>query len=167
MEWLVPADWSGVFTLETPLLEIFTRGSAMYLSIFVLLRLLLRREVGTVALPDILMIVFLADAAQNGMAGEYRSVTDGLLLVGVIIFWNFLLDRLAFHIGLIARFVHPPPVLLIRNGRLIQRNMRREAVSQDELWTHLRAQGIEELSEVKRAQIEGDGEITVIKQHKR
>lgn len=164
MDWLLPADWGSVFKLGTPLLEIFLRGSAMYLGIVIMLRLLLRREVGTVGLPDIVMIVFLADAAQNGMAGEYKTVTDGLLLVGVIIFWNVLLDRLAFRFDIIARFVHPPPVPLVKDGRMMRRNMRRESVTEDELWTHLRAQGVEKLSEVKSAQIEGDGEITVIKQ---
>lgn len=163
MDWLLPSDWGEVFRLGTPLLEIFLRGSVMYLGIVVMLRLLLRREVGTVGLPDIVMIVFLADAAQNGMAGEYKTVTDGLLLVGVIIFWNVLLDRLAFRFDSVARFVHPPPVALVKDGRMMHRNMRREMVSEDELWTHLRAQGVEELSEVKSAQIEGNGEITVIK----
>lgn len=163
MDWLLPADWGDVFKLGTPLLEIFVRGSAMYLGIFVLLRVVLRREVGTVGLPDILMIVFLADAAQNGMAGEYTTVTDGLLLVCVIVFWNVLLDQLAFHSDFVARFVHPPPVRLVKDGHMMRRNMRRESVTEDELWTHLRAQGIEELAEVKSAQIEGNGEITVIK----
>lgn len=163
MHWLIPSDWEKIFGLDTPLLEIFVRGTTMYLAIFLLLRLLLKREIGTVALPDVLMVVFLADAAQNGMAGEYRSVTDGLLLVGVIIFWNFVLDQLAFRVPFIARLVHPPPVLLIRDGQLMRRNLRHESVSIDELWSHLRAQGIEKLAEVKAAYIEGNGEITLIK----
>ncbi len=164
MNWLMPADWGRVFALDTPLLEIAVRGTVMYLAIFLLLRLLLKREIGTVALPDLLMIVFLADAAQNGMAGEYHSVTDGMLLVSVIIFWNFVLDQLAFRVRFIGYLVHPPPALLIRDGLLIRHNMRRESVSLEELWSHLRAQGIEELSEVKAAYIEGNGEISVIKQ---
>ncbi len=163
MNWLMPADWGRIFALDMPLLEIVARGTVMYLVILLLLRLLLKREIGTVALPDLLMIVFLADAAQNGMAGEYRSVTDGLLLVSVIIFWNFVLDQLAFRIRFIGRFVHPPPALLIQNGLLIRHNLRRESVSLEELWSHLRAQGIEELSEVKAAYIEGNGEISIIK----
>lgn len=163
MNWLMPSDWGKIFGLDTPLLEIFVRGTIMYLAIFLLLRVLLKREIGTVALPDVLMVVFLADAAQNGMAGEYRSVTDGLLLVGVIIFWNFVLDELAFRVPFIARLAHPPPVLLIRDGQLMRRNLRHESVSVDELWSHLRAQGIEKLADVKAAYIEGNGEITVIK----
>ena len=163
MNGLMPVDWEKVFSLDMPLLEILLRGTAMYLGIFVLLRLLLKREIGTVALPDLLMIVFLADAAQNGMAGEYQSVTGGMLLVAVIIFWNFTLDQLALRIPFFGRLVHPSPVLLIRDGQLLRRNLRRESVSLDELWSHLRAQGVEKLDEVKAARIEGNGEITIIK----
>ncbi|MES2356653.1 MAG: YetF domain-containing protein [Pseudomonadota bacterium] len=167
MTWLTPDHWEKIFALETPFLEIVVRGSVMYLGILLLLRSFLKREIGTVSLPDLLMIVFLADAAQNGMAGEYHSVTDGVLLVTVIIFWNFLLDKLAFHYPLIARLVHSPPVPLIRNGQLLRRNLRRESVSHEELWTHLRGHGVEHLSEVKDAYMEGNGEISVITQKKK
>jgi uncharacterized membrane protein YcaP (DUF421 family) len=167
MEWLFAVDWRGIFWPETPLLEIVVRGTVMYLGIFVLLRALLRREAGMVALPDILMIVLLADAAQNGMADDYRSMTDGILLVGVIVFWNLALDRLTYRFPLIARLVHPPPLPLVRDGRLIRANLRQESVSLDELWSRLRAYEVEELADVKAAYIEANGEITVITRDKR
>lgn len=110
MDWLIGVDWTQVFGPDTPLLEIFVRGSFMYLGIFVLLRAMLGREAGMVALPDILMIVLLADAAQNGMTDDYHSMPDGILLVGVIIFWNLALDRLAFRFPFMARLIHPPPL---------------------------------------------------------
>ena len=163
MEWLIGVDWVKVFMPDTPLLEIFVRGSVMYLGIFVLLRTLLRREAGMVALPDVLMIVLLADAAQNGMSDDYKSITDGLVLVGVIVFWNLLLDSLAFRFRGIERLIHPPPLPLVRHGRLIGANMRRESVSNAELWSQLRGHGVETLAEVKAAYMEANGELTVIK----
>jgi uncharacterized membrane protein YcaP (DUF421 family) len=47
-------------------------------------------------ITDLLVIVLIADAAQNGMAGEYRSLTDGLLLVATIVAWSYALNWLAF-----------------------------------------------------------------------
>ena len=161
MDWLIGMDWNAAFRLEMPLLEIFLRGTIMYLGIFVLLRTILRREAGMISMPDILLIVLLADAAQNGMAGDYTSVPDGLLLVGVLIFWNFMLDRIAYALPAIERFVHPPPLRLVENGRLLRVNLKREWISHEELWSHLRAQGIEDLKDVKAAYIEADGTITV------
>jgi len=161
MDWLIGVDWPAAFRPQMPLLEIFLRGSVMYLGIFVLLRTLLRREAGMISLPDILLIVLLADAAQNGMAGDYTSTTDGILLVTVLVFWNLVLDRLAYRYPAIERFVHPPPLPLVRHGRLLRANLRRESISHQELWSQLRAQGVEDLAEVKSAHIEADGTITV------
>ena len=78
-------DWAGLFMPTTPALEIIVRGSVMYLALFAMLRFILRRETGSLGITDLLVIVLIADAAQNGMAGNYTSITDGLLLVITII----------------------------------------------------------------------------------
>ncbi len=163
MDFLQLPDWAELLLPDTPIIEIVFRGTVMYLGMFVLLRVIQRREVGMVGIPDILMIVLLADAAQNGMAGDYKSISDGLLLVAVIVIWNLAIDRLAYHVPAIGRFVHPKSLALIRDGRLLRENLRREAITWDELWTELHAAGISELCQVKAAFIEGTGEISVIR----
>jgi uncharacterized membrane protein YcaP (DUF421 family) len=90
-------NWYKVFMPDTPVIEIFVRGTVMYLALFILLRVILRREAGNIGIADILVIVLLADAAQNGMAGSYNSVTDGVLLVTVIILWSHFLNWLSFN----------------------------------------------------------------------
>lgn len=154
-------DWTRVFMPDTPLLEIFVRGTIMYLGLFALLRFL-RREAGTLGIADLLVLVLIADAAQNAMASGYTSVTDGLFLVLTIIGWSYVLDWLSFQVPAVGRFVHPPPLPLIENGKILRKNMRREFVTEDELMSHMREQGIEDVSQVKRAYIEGDGHISVI-----
>ena len=156
-------DWARVFLPETSLVEIFVRGTVMYAGILLLLRFVGRRDAGGLALSDVLVVVLLSDAAQNGMAGEYRSIADGLFLVGVIIGWNNVIDRLAFHSSAVRRLVHPPPLALVREGRIIRANMRREYITEDELWSRLRAAGVSELAQVRSAQLEGTGEISVVR----
>src|SRR5262245_57214945 len=82
-------DWQGWFALESPL-EMVVRGSAMYWFLFLLFRVVIRRRVGAVGIGDVLLLVIIADAAQNAMAGEYRSVSDGIVLVSTIVGWNLL-----------------------------------------------------------------------------
>jgi uncharacterized membrane protein YcaP (DUF421 family) len=101
--------WHDVFVPTHSLLEMFVRGSIMYLVIFALLRFVLKRQTGGLSTPDILLIVLLADAAQNGMANEYRSVTEGIIVVGTIIFWNFAIDWLEFHFLPWSACCVPPP----------------------------------------------------------
>ncbi len=84
--------WDEVFLPKHSMLEMFVRGTIMYLVIFALLRFVLKRQTGGLNTPDLLLMVLLADAAQNGMADEYRSVTEGIVTVNTIIFWNFAVE---------------------------------------------------------------------------
>lgn len=158
-------DWKPIFLPDTPLLEIFLRGSLMYLALFIMLRVILKRQAGTLGMTDLLLITLLADAAQNAMAGEYTSITDGILLVATIIFWNYLFDWLSYQSEWFGRLIEPPPLPLIKDGKLLRRNMRQEFITEDELMVQLRQQGLDDVSKVKHAYIESNGQISVI-EHK-
>jgi uncharacterized membrane protein YcaP (DUF421 family) len=149
-------------TPQTPPLEIVLRGSLTYLALFLLLRLVLKREAGAVGITDLLVVVLLADAAQNAMADDYRSLPDGLLLIGTIVFWAWALNWLGFRFPRLEKFVHPAPLPLVREGRLLRRNMAKELITEEELLSQLRLQGIEDVGRVKAARMEGDGRISVI-----
>src|SRR3546814_18516885 len=90
-EW-VKADWHALFVPSGSLVEIVIRGSTIYLFLFFLMRVL-RRETGQFNIADLLVIVIIADAAQNGMAGPYEPITAGLGLPGTLMFWNTRLHR--------------------------------------------------------------------------
>src|SRR5687768_5068840 len=115
-------DWAALLAPRVPLLETLLRGSLVYLALFLLLRFVLRREAGTLGIADLLVVVLIADAAQNAMAAEYSSITDGVLLVGTIVFCAYALDWLAFRFPLFDRLVNAPPRPLVRRGRMLLRN---------------------------------------------
>jgi uncharacterized membrane protein YcaP (DUF421 family) len=116
-------DWETIFSPSTPLLEIFLRGTIVYLSLFVLLRVILKRESGTVGITDLLVVVLLADATQNALANDYTSITDGILLVLTIVFWSYFLNWLGFRFPRIQKWVHPPPLPLVKDGEILYRNL--------------------------------------------
>ncbi len=159
---LLAIDWKAVFVPDTSLAEIVVRGTLVYLLLFFILRFL-RREAGALGISDLLVVVLIADAAQNGMAGEYKSVTEGAALVGTIAAWDFFLDWLGFRFPAFGRLLRPAPLPLVRDGRMLRRNMRREMITEEELLSQLREQGVEGVEEVKRCCLEGDGHISVIK----
>lgn len=156
-------DLAEIFSLSTPLVEIVIRGSAMYWFLFIIFRFVLRRDIGSVGLADILILVIVADASQNAMAGEYTSVTDGMVLVATLICWNLLFDWLAWRFPVFRQFAEPSSLPLVSNGRMLPRNMRQELITEEELWTHLRHEGIERLDQVKIAYLESDGSFSVIR----
>lgn len=165
MGWLADIgdiDWAGIWTPDTPVLEIVIRGTVIYLGLFVMLRIVLRRESGTMGITDLLVIVLIADAAQNGMADDYTSIPDGLLLVLVIILWSWVLDWASYRCRWLERLIRPAPLTIIEHGRIDRRAMRREFITMQELRSQLREQGIEDIGKVKRARMEPDGRLSVI-----
>lgn len=159
---MVAIDWQSMFIPQGSLLEPLIRGSIMYLGMFILLRIF-RRQSGSVSIADLLLIVIIADAAQNGMAGDSKSITEAMLLIGTIIFWDYLLDYLGFKSKIISKILDPEPLKLVENGRILRANMAKEMITEDEIMSHLRKNGIEDLSDVEKCFLESDGEFSIIR----
>ena len=155
-------DWTSVFVPTVSLVEMFVRGTLTYLALFLAMRFLLKRQTGVIGIADLLVVVLIADAAQNAMASEYRSITEGVVLVATIIFWNYALDWLGYKIPAFQRFMRPEPLALVRDGEMLPHNMRKEFITEEELMAQLRKQGVDDVGDVKRAYIEGDGSISVM-----
>jgi uncharacterized membrane protein YcaP (DUF421 family) len=162
MEIFSDVSWPEVLLPGTPILETVVRGTIMYLGVLIMMRVILKRRRGSVALTDLLLLVLLADAAQNGLADDYRSIADGLLLVAVLIFWNYSLDWLGYRFPAVNRLIYPPPLMLVQDGRVIPNHLRQEFITREELDGLLREQGVTDLSTVKRAYLEGDGQLSVV-----
>jgi uncharacterized membrane protein YcaP (DUF421 family) len=114
-------------------------------------------------MSDLLVIVLIADAAQNAMAGDYNTITDGLFLVGTIIFWSYTLDWLGYHFPhTLGRILHPAPLLVVRNGRMLRKNMGRELITEEELMAAIRKTGLDGIHEVSEMYLEPDGHFSVI-----
>lgn len=157
------ADWSSLFHFSLSPFELIARGSAIYWYIFLIFRLVLRRDVGSLAIADILLLVLIADASQNAMTGDYKTVADGMVLIGTLAGWNWLLDVLSFRFKWLERLLQPSPLCLVREGKLQRRNLRRELISDRELISSLREQGVDDITQVRRAYMESDGNISVLK----
>jgi uncharacterized membrane protein YcaP (DUF421 family) len=160
---IVQIDWHGLLVPTVSLLELVLRGSVVYLGILLLMRVL-RREAGALSTADLLVIVLVADAAQNAMSSEYHSITEGAVLVATIFGWNYLLDWLAFRYPRVHSLLHPAPLLLVKDGRVQRRNLRSEMITLDDLKEQLREQGVADLTQVKKCYLEADGRLSVIKQ---
>ncbi len=159
MEFL-PSSWLEIFAVEAPLLETFVRGTILYFAIIAFMRLMPRIG-GELAVMDLVFLLLIAEAAAHGM-GEHDTVGDAILMIATLIGWNYLLNLLSFHIPFFEKLISGAPVQIVRNGRLLRRNMRREYLTEEELMAQLRRQGIEKVEEVKAAYIEGEGQLTVI-----
>jgi uncharacterized membrane protein YcaP (DUF421 family) len=143
--------------------ELFVRGTLIYWFLFAMFRFVLRRDAGGLGIADILLVVLIADASQNAMAGGYDSVSEGCVLIGTLIGWNYLVDWASFRWEVVRRLAEPTPLLLIDRGRVLARNLRREFVTREELEAQLRLNGVGSLSNVRKAYLESDGRFSVVR----
>ncbi len=163
MEHFLTIDWAGVFVPRLSLAEMALRGTLTYLTLFVVVRFFLKRQTGVIGIADLLVVVLIADAMQNAMAGEYGTITEGVVLLLTIAFWDYALDWLGHHVPWFERFLRAPPLLLIKDGQILRRNMRQELITEEELMSQMRQQGCDHIKSVSRAYIEGDGRISIIR----
>ena len=155
-------DWRALLVPTVHPLELVLRGTIIYLLILTGLRIF-RREAGALSTADLLVIVLIADAAQNAMASDYRSIPEGIILIATIFGWNYVLDWLGFRYRWVHRLLHPPPLELVREGKVNRRNLRKELLTMGDLSEQLRERGIEDIAQVKRCYLEADGYLSVIR----
>ena len=155
-----PSDFLP-FTISP--LEILVRGTLMFWFLFLIFRFVLRRDVGSAGISDILFVVLLGDAAQNAMIGEGTGWADGAMLIATLVAWNYLLNMLGYYFSVFEKLTDAPPLLLIRNGRALRRNWRKEHLTDLEIEGKLRSEGIEAMSDVRKMYLEPDGSFSVLR----
>lgn len=106
--------------------------------------------------------MLIASAATNALAGDYKSITNGLVLVSVIVFWSYAFNWAGHRFPALHRLLHPTPKPLIKDGEVMRDNMRRELITEEELVGKLRRRGITEVEVVKEAHVESDGQVSVV-----
>lgn len=156
-------NWNSIFVPSLGLAEIVVRGSLMYLGLFVILRFMARRQAGHFGPADLLVIVLIADAAQNGLGKDYQSVSEGFVLVATIVGWEYLLDWIAYRFPAVRPVLKPFPLVLVKDGSIVETAMRKEMLSIDELASQLRLQQVDDVAKVRIARLEGDGRLSVLR----
>lgn len=161
MEKLIQLHWGEMFIPSLSLLEVFIRGTITFWIIYICLRLF-RRGTGQLSISDLLLITMISDAAQNAMAGTYNSITEGVILIGTLVFWDYAIDWMGYQKILFGKLARPEPILLIRNGRLLKPNMEKQLMDEEELNGLLRENGVDDYRTVKTCYLESTGNISVV-----
>lgn len=155
-------DWKEIFAIETHFMALVLRATFLYLGILFLLRLLPRRTGGEVAPTDLVFVVLIVEGASHAL-GDYTSVTEGFIVICTFLAWNYFLNFLSYHVPFVEKLLFSPPLLIIKNGKIIRKNLRKEYLTNEELYDQLRKEGIEDINEIKTAHVESDGKISFIK----
>lgn len=144
-------------------MEIIVRASVMFLLIYVLLRLLGKRELGQMAPFELVSLIVMGDLIQQGVTHQDFSLTGATLAIFTFAGWSLLLGQLAHHFPKARGALKSRPVVLVRDGRLLEGNLDEERIDTDELAIEMRLAGISSLSQIAWAILEPEGKISFIR----
>jgi uncharacterized membrane protein YcaP (DUF421 family) len=145
-------------------MDIVLRAVIIYLVVFAFTRVLGRRELATLQPFDFILLVVIGDLIQSGVTQSDMSVTGVLIVVSTIGILQVMISYLGFRFRRMRPFLQGEPIVLVENGQLIDRNMRRERLTIDDLAEKARMSEIASIAEIKWAVLETSGDISFIKQ---
>jgi uncharacterized membrane protein YcaP (DUF421 family) len=145
------------------ILEKVIRAAVVYLFLLIAFRLTGKRQVGQMTTFDLIVVLIISNVLQNAMIGPDNSVVGGILGATVILIVNFLVAELALRSRKAERILEPEPTVLIVNGKIVEKNLRKELISTAELHSALRKDGVISAEDVKLAVLEPNGTISIIK----
>jgi uncharacterized membrane protein YcaP (DUF421 family) len=144
-------------------MDLVLRALAIYVVVFLFTRILGRRELSNLQPFDLMMLVVIGDLVQSGITQTDPSVTGVLIVIATIGIAQVGTSYLSFKFRRLRPVLEGSPIVLVENGDVIQRNLRRERLSLDDLTDQARRAEIESLDDVKWAVLETNGEISFIK----
>jgi uncharacterized membrane protein YcaP (DUF421 family) len=144
-------------------MDIVLRAIIIYVLVFIFTRALGRRELSTLQPFDFILLVVIGDLIQSGVTQNDLSVTGVLIVVCTIGILQVVISYLGFRFRRMRPVLQGEPIVLVENGQLIERNMRRERLTLDDLAEKARLSEIGSIDEIKWAVLETNGDISFIK----
>jgi uncharacterized membrane protein YcaP (DUF421 family) len=144
-------------------MDIVLRATVMFAFLFGLLRLMGKRELGQMTSFELVTLVVLGDLIQQAITHNDFSLTGAVLAVSTFAFWGTVLGWVSYRWPRAERWIEGAPRVLVRDGELIEANMKRDRLTRRELESEMRIAGIARLSDVAWAILEPEGKISFIR----
>ena len=138
------------------------RATVIYVFLLVVVRMLGKRTVGAATAFDFMVALILSEVVDEPIYGDVPLV-QGLLVIAVVAGWHAVNSYLSYRSQRFDRLAGGGPTVLVKDGEIVRKAMRQERINEEELWSLLRLQGIDNLADVKEATLEPDGLLSVIK----
>jgi uncharacterized membrane protein YcaP (DUF421 family) len=143
-------------------MDIALRGIVLFAFVYLLTRVIGRRELSSLQPFDLILLIVLGDLIQQGLTQDDYSVTGAVIAVGTIASLQVLTSWTSFRFPWLRRVLDGHPIVLVEEGRVIERNLRRERLTMDDLAKQARANQLASLEDVQWAIFEPSGTISFI-----
>jgi uncharacterized membrane protein YcaP (DUF421 family) len=143
-------------------MDIALRAVFLYAFVVLLMRVTGRRELSTLSAIDLVLLIILGDAIQQGLTQDDYSVTGAVIVVSTIAALQVTTSYVSFRSRRARRVLEGEPIVIVQDGKLIERNMRRERLTEDEVAEEMRAQQIASVEDVEWGILETNGTMSFI-----
>jgi uncharacterized membrane protein YcaP (DUF421 family) len=143
-------------------MDIVVRGAVLFLFLFLLTRVLGRRELSSLQPFDLILLIILGDAVQQGLTQDDYSVTGAVIAVGTIAGLQVLTSYVSFRLPWARRVLDGHPIIIVQDGKVLEKNLHRERLTVEEVAEEARGQQISSLEDVEWAVFEPSGKISFI-----
>jgi uncharacterized membrane protein YcaP (DUF421 family) len=143
-------------------MDLVIRATVVFFFIFMITRIAGRRELSSLEPFDVILLVVLGDLVQQGITQSDESVTGTLIVMSTITLLSVAVGWVSFRSGRVRLVTEGEPIVLVQDGRLIERNLRRERLTRGDLEEEARQQQVASLGDIRWAILETDGSISVI-----
>jgi uncharacterized membrane protein YcaP (DUF421 family) len=144
-------------------MDLVARAVAVFFFLLVLTRVIGKRELSSLQPFDLILLIILGDAVQQGLTQDDYSLTGVLLVVGTIAVLQVCVSWISYRFPRTRPIIEGEPVIVVQDGKAIERNLRRERLTVDDLAEEARKQQIAHLDEVRFAVLETSGQISFIR----
>jgi len=153
--------FDSMFHLPVPVVEKLLRPVVVYLVLVLLLRIFGKRELAQLNPFDLVVLLSLSNTVQNAIIGDDNSVTGGIIGAFSLLAINWFVVRVLFHSPALTRTLEGRSVVLIHDGQIDLKALKREALTREELMEVIHRQGFEHIHEVHRCELEPNGSFYV------
>ncbi len=143
-------------------MEIVLRGSAMFWILYLLLRMLGKRELGKMTPFEMIVLIVMGDLIQQGVTQNDYSLTGATLAIGTFAFWGLMLSWVTYLWPRAEKVLDGEPQVLVQHGELLERNLKRNRLTRAEVESEMRLAGIARMFEVEWAVLEPNGKISFV-----
>ena len=143
-------------------MDIALRGIVLFLFVYLLTRVIGRRELSSLQPFDLILLIVLGDTIQQGLTQDDYSITGALIAVGTIASLQVLTSWGAFRFPRMRRVLEGHPIVLVEDGKVIEKNLRRERLTIDDLAEQARTNELASIADVQWAIFEPSGTISFI-----
>ena len=154
-----------LFQLSAPWWVFVLRATAIYALVMVLVRVSGKRAVGQFTPFDLVLLILIGNAVQNGINGGDHSLTGAAIMATTLIALNYAVAFVTARSRRAERLVEGEPVVLARDGKVFERVLREQLVSDADFHKALRQHDVSEVSDVALALLETNGSISVVPRH--